>query len=94
MSAQQQTITISTQPANGGCLRRLVRRLSSDEWRETADLIDQCVELADIDASYSRVVRDKAISLLRGQREFALDRVFKANKEVSDAPGSAAPNRK
>jgi hypothetical protein len=70
--------------ANEGCLHRLVRRLSSDEWRDVADLMEQCVELADIDDSYSRVVRDKAISLLKGQREFALDRVFKvkSNKRM------------
>ena len=39
-------------------------RLSSDDWSEVGDLIDQCIETCALDGSYSPRVRGKAITML------------------------------
>ena len=50
-----------------------LKQLSPDDWSEVGDLIDQCIEAADIDGSYSRHVRDKAIAMMRRIRDEAVD---------------------
>lgn len=50
-----------------------MRRLTANEWSEVGDLIDQCIQAAEIDESYSRLVRTKAISTMVGIRNKAVD---------------------
>jgi hypothetical protein len=65
-----------------GVLKRLVR-LSADDWSEVGDLIAQCIEAADVDESYARHVRDKAIAMMVRIRNEAVDNGLskKANAE-------------
>jgi hypothetical protein len=51
---------------------RLVR-LSWDDWSEVGDLIEQCIYAADIDESYARHVRDKAMAMMRRIQNDAVD---------------------
>ena len=53
-------------------LKRLVR-LSADDWSEVGDLIAQCIEAADVDESYARQVRDKAMAMMVRIRNEAVD---------------------
>ena len=64
-------------------LKRLVR-LSADDWSEVGDLIAQCIEAADVDESYTRQVRDKAMAMMVGIRNEAVDNGLrkKANTEA------------
>ena len=41
-----------------------IKHLDSDQWSEVADLIDQCITVAEIDASYALIVRDKVVEWL------------------------------
>lgn len=59
-----------------------VKRLanfSADDWSEVGDLLDQCIEAADVDSSYSRLVRDKAIKILIRTRNKAVDKGLRLN---------------
>lgn len=40
-------------------------RLSRDDWAEVGDLIDQCIQVADMDTSYARHIRDKAMAMMK-----------------------------
>ena len=57
--------------------------LSVDGWSEVGDLLAQCIDAADIDESYTRNVRDKAIAMMVRIRNEAVDNGLrkKANKE-------------
>lgn len=50
-----------------------LKRLSADDWSEVGDLIAQCLEVADVDESYSRHVRDKAMAKMARIRNEAVD---------------------
>jgi len=60
-------------------LKRLVR-LSADDWSEVGDLIAQCIEAADVDESYSRQVRDKAMAMMVRIRNEAVDNGLRRRK--------------
>ncbi len=49
------------------------KQFSADDWAEVADLIEQCIGAADVDNSYARIVRDKAIAMLVRIRDEATD---------------------
>lgn len=59
-------------------MKRFVR-LSADDWSEVGDLIDQCIQAADIDNSYSHQVRDKAMAMMVRIRDEAVDNGLRRN---------------
>ena len=57
-----------------------MKHLNSDQWSEVADLIDQCIILAEIDESYELIVRDKMVEWLIALRDRATDKSIAKNK--------------
>jgi hypothetical protein len=72
-------------------LKRRVR-LSADDWSEVGDLIAQCIEAADVDESYARHVRNKAIVLMVRIRNEAVDNGLRKKAEVSKLEGMKHEN--